>query len=157
MNYVPGFEIMADWIFWLYLLWAAYQDIKEMQVVRYTHLLGIAGICLQAFLHKDMVLQEAATYLAAIIILCFLQVAAARLKLYGVADAIVLFMCGIFLLAKAGADYYLFVYLIVQAVSGILLLAVQTVKRNVKKGKLLRPVPYIPYICFAFILTNVVL
>jgi len=45
----------------------------------------------------------------------------------------------------------------VHAVSGMLLLAVQIVKRNVKRGKLLRPVPYIPYICFAFILTNVVL
>jgi len=157
MNYVPGFEIMADWIFGLYLLWAAFQDIKEMQVIRYTHLLGIAGICLQGFLHKGMVIQEAPAYLAAFFILCFCQVAVARLKLYGVADAIVFFLCGTFGLAKAGTDYYLFMYLMVHAVSGMLLLAVQIVKRNVKRGKLLRPVPYIPYICFAFILTNVVL
>ena len=48
MNYVQGFEIMARRIFGVYLLWVSCQDVQEMQVVRYSHLLGVLAFLLQA-------------------------------------------------------------------------------------------------------------
>ena len=78
-------------------------------------------------------------------------------KLYGFADVIVLFLSGVFLLLEKGTEKYLLAYFMVQALSGSLLLMVQLAKGNVKGMNLKRPIPYIPYISFAFILTNMVL
>ena len=156
MNCVQGFEIMADIIFLLYLIWTAIQDVREMQVVRYSHLLGILGVFLQFFLQKENVFCYPIEYFTAFLVLFFWQIAAGRLKLYGVADAIVFFMNGVFLLGKIGPEKYLLAFFVHQALAGIMLLAVQIAKRNIKGTKLLHSVPYIPYICFAFCLTNVV-
>lgn len=157
MNFAQGLEIMADLFFVAYLIWVSWQDNKEMQVVRYSHLLGLFAVVLQVILQKTRIVNSLNEYFIAISVLLLLQSIAYHFKLYGFADVIVFFLCGTFLLLEKGAEKYLMAYFLVQAVSGSLLLLAQFAKGNVKGLNLKRPVPYIPYICFAFILTNMVL
>ena len=157
MNFAQGLEIMANLIFVTYLAWVSWQDNKELQVVRYSHLLGVFAVPLQVILQKTRIVNSLNEYFIAILVLLVLQGIAYRFKLYGFADVIVFFLCGTFLLLEKGTEKYLLAYFLVQAVSGSLLLLVQLAKGNVKGLNLKRPAPYIPYICFAFILTNMVL
>ena len=148
---------MADIGFIVYLLWVSRQDMKEMQVVRYSHIIGMLAVVLQVFSHGPWCIGSICAYFLAFLILLFLQFAAWLFKLYGFADVIVLFLSGVFLLLEKGTEKYLLAYFMVQALSGSLLLMVQLAKGNVKGMDLKRPIPYIPYISFAFILTNMVL
>ena len=157
MNYVPEFEIMVSCIFMAYLAWVSWQDYREMQVVRYSHGLGLLAIVLGVFLQKAYIWNRGNEYFLAFLVLLLTQSASHWLKLYGLADAIVFFLCGLFFLVQGGTEVYLLAYVMLQAISGGLLFVVQTVKRNRKGLNLKHAVPYIPYIYFAFILTNVVL
>lgn len=148
---------MASFIFVVYLIWISWQDYKEMQVVRYSHLVGALAIVLQASLNGRKIAGDLGEYFLAFLVLLFLQLIACWLKIYGFADVIVFFLSGIFLLLEKGTKNHLLAYFLMQAISGGLLLVVQMVQGNVKGSKLKQPVPYIPYICVAFILTNMVL
>ena len=97
------------------------------------------------------------TFLMGVFVLVLLQMAACRFKWYGFADVIVFFLCGMFLLLKKGEEKYLLAYFLMQAIAGSFLWGVQLLKKNVKGLNLCSPVPYIPYISVAFILTNMVL
>ena len=161
MNYVQGFEIMASLLFCVYLLWVSWQDVQEMQVVRYSHLLGVVAFLLQAVV-KTLLTNEGEfhgmmKYLSAGLVLLVFQIVAYYFKLYGLADVIVFFLCGLYMLLEKGVERYLLAYFMVQAISGSLLLVVQFLKGNVKGMRFRCPVPYIPYISVAFILTNMVL
>ena len=152
---------MANVIFSIYLIWVSLQDYREMQVVRYSHGLGIAAILLEilriVFLQDGSDIYKVWEYMWAGVILLLLQMAAYLFKLYGVADMFVFLLCGMFLLFQKGTGCYLTMYFMIHAVSGILLLVVQFIKGNVKGANLRQPVPYIPYISIAFFLTNMVL
>ena len=80
MNYVQGFEIMASLIFGVYLLWVSCQDVQEMQVVRYSHLLGVLAFLLQAvvkiILPNARELHSMVEYLSAGLVLMVLQIMA---------------------------------------------------------------------------------
>ena len=52
MNYGQGFEVMADLVFTGYLIWAAWQDQREMMVVRYTHGLGLLAVLMLAVVKR---------------------------------------------------------------------------------------------------------
>lgn len=160
MNFEQGLEIMASIVFYMYLIWVSRQDLKEMQVVRYSHILGVAAIFLQIVpkaLQSDSRIYEAREYWVAVMVLLFLQMGACFLRMYGLADVFVCFLCDIFFLLEYGLEYYLPAHFLMQAIAGGLLLMVQLVKGNVKGTRLKRPVPYIPYLSVAFILTNMVL
>ena len=157
MSFAQGLEIMASIVFLGYLLWAAWQDVKEMQVVRYTHVAGLLAVVLQAILNRKLIMQSVQAYIIAIVILLAIQITAKWLDLYGVADMIAFFLIGLYFLFRVGVRHYLLTYFFTQALSGILLLAVQVWKHNVKSLKLRHSVPYIPYISVAFGLTNMVL
>lgn len=156
MNCVQGFEITAEGIFYGYLLWAAWQDHREKLVVRYTHILGLAAVMLLLYMRKEAVFAEILLYGWNVLLICILQAAAYRWHLYGLADAFVFCLCGFFFLMKYGCEMYLSVYLLVFALSGCMMLFVQMYKGNIKGVRLLMPTAYIPYISFAFFLTNVV-
>ena len=152
---------MASLIFGVYLLWVSCQDVQEMQVVRYSHLLGVLAFLLQAVV--KIILPNAREphsmleYLSAGLVLMVLQIMAYFFRLYGLADVFVFLLCGLYMLLEKGVDRYLLAYFMVQALSGSLLLVVQFLKGNIKGMRLRAPVPYIPYISVAFILTNMVL
>lgn len=152
---------MASLIFLLYLIWVSWQDVQEMQVVRYSHLLGALAIVLQVILSllsdNGSELDCAKEYLSAGSLLLVIQILAYYFKLYGLADVLVFFLCGLYMLLEKGVERYLMAYFMVQAISGSLLLVVQLLKGNVKGMHLRCSVPYIPYISVAFILTNMVL
>ena len=164
MNYAPELEIMVDIIFVLYLIWVSWQDYKSMQVVRYSHLSGLFAIVLQLFLRVvlhdlriyDMPEEIIAGFVACLMLLV-MQIAACFIRLYGAADGIVFFLCGVFMVVKEGAEGFMQTFLCLTAVSGVMLLVVQAMKGNLKGVGLKHPVPYIPYISFAFILTKWVL
>lgn len=156
MNCVQGFEIMADGVFYGYLCWAAWQDHREKMVVRYTHMIGLAAVFLLVYMRKEIILEHILLYVCHVLLICMIQAAAYQWHLYGLADAFVFALCGLFFLAKQGFSGYLSAYLIVFALSGCLMLFVQIYKGNIKGIRLLTPTAYIPYICFAFFLTNVV-
>ncbi len=161
MNFVQGFEITASIVFGIYLIWVSWQDFKEMQVVRYSHLLGVAAIFLQTIqlilLEKGCTNYEAKEYLAAAVILLLFQVVAYWFKLYGPADVFVCYLCGVFFILDKGVEHCLIAYFALQAIAGCMLLIIQFMKGNVKGVCLRKPVPYIPYISVAFFLTNMVL
>ncbi len=157
MNLEHVLEITASMIFYAYLLWASWQDIREMQVIRYTHLLGATAVGIQLLADREQICSHGIVYLSAGILLILVSMAAYRFSLYGMADNILLLVCGLFFINSMGVWIGLEAYLYLQAVSGVLLLIVQMVKHNVKGMKLKHSVPYIPYISVAFVLTNVVL
>ena len=79
MNFEQGLEIMASIVFYMYLIWVSRQDLKEMQVVRYSHILGVAAIFLQIVpkaLQSDSRIYEAREYWVAVMVLLFLQMGA---------------------------------------------------------------------------------
>ncbi len=164
MSYAPELEIMADIIFVLYLIWVSGQDYKSMQVVRYSHLLGLFAIVLQLFLQVivhnvvvDGMMEKVIAGMLACLVLLVMQIVACFMRLYGVADGIVFFLCGVFMIVEEGAEGFMQSFLWLTAVSGVLLLVVQAMKGNLKGVGLKQPVSYIPYISFAFILTKWVL
>lgn len=157
MNYVPELEIIADGIFTVYLLWASWQDKKGMQVVRYSHILGLSAIVLKICLQKHLVLSDWIEFILMFFGAYMTQFFAFRLKLYGLADVIVLFLCGIYFEVDKGISEALTAYFTVQAIAGVLLLVIQTVKGNIVGMVFRQPVPYIPYISVAFFLTKGVL
>ncbi|MBR2036398.1 MAG: hypothetical protein IKJ39_09035 [Lachnospiraceae bacterium] len=152
---------MASLIFDGYLVWVSWQDVQEMQVVRYSHLLGVLAFLLQVVIKmmtpNERELHSMVEYLSAGLVLLVLQILAHFLNLYGLGDVIVFFLCGLYMLLEKGVEHYLLAYFMVQALSGSLLLVVQFLKGNIKGMRLKAPIPYIPYISVAFILTNMVL
>ena len=100
MSFVQGLEIMASLVFCIYLIWISWQDYIEMKVVRYSHLLGIAAIFLLVILEKRKVCFSVKEFIFAGFVLLFLQIIAYYFKLYGFADVIVLFLCGLFFFGK---------------------------------------------------------
>ncbi len=156
MSYEQGFEIMAEFMFAGYLLWVSWQDCREMQVVRYSHGLGLLAVIILVFSKGGTVLTYLPEYLAGVGILMGVQAAAYKCRLYGLADVLVLFMCGLFLLFLKGPENYLLSYSVLFAVSIVLLILVQLWKKNLHGLQLRKTVAYIPYICTAFILTNAV-
>ena len=164
MNCVPEFETMVSAVFIGYLLWVSWQDYKSMQVIRYSHGMGLFAVILkiisQVFLQgmkKETIYEHLFASLLAVIVLLCIQIAACLLHLYGTADGMVFFLCGLFLLVQEGTEQYMLSFLWMTALSGGMLLVVQVLKGNIKGVALKHPVPYIPYISFAFILTKVVL
>ena len=148
---------MASVLFVAYLIWVSWQDKKEMQVIRYSHVLGIMAIVLQVVILKVDGVDVGRNCLIAMVHLSVLQVIAYKFQWYGMADVIVLFLCGIWIFLTKGNEDYLRIYFLMQAIAGCLLWCVQWLKKNVKGLCLRHPVAYIPYISFAFILTNMVL
>ena len=156
MSYEQGFAIIADIIFAIYLLWVSHQDYREMQVVRYSHGLGLAAIVVLTILNKRDFMEYPMEYITGVIVVLMIQVIAYKCHLYGMADILVFFVCGLYFLISKGPEVYFTAYMVLQALSGCFLLMIQIVKNNVKGVHLCKPVAYIPYISFAFILTNVV-
>ena len=156
MNYELGFAIMANVIFVMYLFWVSWQDFKERLVVRYSHGLGVLAIILLAILKKEDIADAPMEYWVGLIFVLLIQVAAYKYRLYGLADVLVFLICGLYFLVQKGPQLYLTAYILLQALAGCFLLGVQIAKRNVQGVRLYKPVAYIPYISFAFILTNVV-
>ncbi len=157
MNYVPESEIMADCLFTIYLLWVSCQDAKEMQVVRYSHLPGLFAVFWKLWLFEMPGVEGWFEFFLRVFTLFVIQFVSYRFRLYGLADAIVFFLGGMFLVTKTGLYDFLMFNFMFQAIAGILLLAVQIVKRNVRGTCFKEPVPYIPYISVAFFLTKGVL
>lgn len=156
MNYGQGFAIMASVIFIGYLLWVSWQDYKEMMVVRYSHGLGLLAVIMLAIIQRSTIAEHPLEYLLGLGVVFFTQFAAYRCHVYGMADVLVFFMCGLYFLLQKGAHGYMLAYFMVLAVSGCLLIGVQIARRNIKGLYLCKPIAYIPYICVAFVLTNVV-
>lgn len=156
MNYGHGFEIMASVIFIGYLLWVSWQDYREKMVVRYSHGLGLMAIVILLLLRRHAIAEQPLEYLIGVCIVLISQGVAYKCSFYGLADVLVFLMCGLYFLVQKGPHLYLTAYVMVLAVSGCALLLVQIFKGNVKRLHLRKAVAYIPYICFAFVLTKVV-
>ena len=178
MNYAPEFAVMADRLFYVYLLWVSCQDAKEMQVVRYSHLTGILAIVIKLICYSidDIASGDSlgnvcagrniVVILVGAAILSGIQYMSCRQKLYGVADGIVFWVGGMFLLVerlgvKGAAEEMVFsgltAFFMMQALSGLLLILVQAAKGNIKSGIFKQSIAYIPYISVAFFLTKGVL
>lgn len=164
MNFVPGSETMADSLFYVYLIWVSCQDTKERLVVRYSHLPGIVAVLWKLSVVSSGDLAWAELLFTGLVLL-LLQYISCRVHLYGVADGIVFWVCGMFctmehLGTELTGDLFLqgmTMCFAIQAVAGILLLLVQLAGRNVHGRSLKEPVAYIPYISCAFFLTKGVL
>ncbi len=156
MSYEQGFAIMADVAFAVYLLWVSKQDYREMQVVRYSHGLGLAAIIILALLNRKDIMECPMEYILGVVFVWLMQIIAYKCHLYGIADILVFFVCGLYFLMRKGPELYLAAYMVLHALSCFLLLVIQIIKRNVKGMRLSKPVAYIPYISIAFVLTNVV-
>ena len=156
MSYEQGFVITADIIFTIYLLWVSKQDYREMQVVRYSHGAGLAAVVILAILNGKDIVECPMEYILGLIFVLLMQMVAYKCHLYGMADILVFFVCGLYFVMRKGPEMYFTAYMLHQALAGILLLVIQIAKRNVKGTRLCKPVAYIPYISFAFVLTNVV-
>ena len=148
---------MGKVLFYAYLMWVSWQDFKEMEVIRYSHLLGGFAIVLQILALRISGSEVEKGWIIAVIHLSVLQIVAYRFQWYGMADVIVLFLCGMWLFFVKGKDNYLQAYFVLQAMAGSFLWGIQCLKENVKGLCLLHPVAYIPYISIAFVLTNIVL
>lgn len=150
---------MGKLIFMGYLLWSSVQDRKEMQVVRYTHLLGIFAVVCSgwSYLRSMATTEELVVMGLAAACLIFTQLLAWKCRMYGMADVIVFCLTGLLLLFEKGITEGIMGYLYVHAVSGGMLGVVQWGKGNLKGVRLKQPIPYIPYISVAFFLTNMVL
>ena len=105
MSCAPELEIMVDIIFVLYLIWVSWQDYKSMEVVRYSHLSGLFAIVLQLFLQvilhnvmDDKMIEKIIAGFLACFVLLVTQIVGCFIRLYGVADGIVFFLCGLFML-----------------------------------------------------------
>ncbi len=181
MKYAPEFEIIADFLFVGYLLWASLQDIRQMQVARYTHVVGVIAVCMrivcrcgnvnleaQGFYESVDTLVESilrpkgmpAYWVEWLLSMCLhagLQYMSQLCRLYGLADAIVFFLCGMYWSIGYGMYSSLMGSMLLQSIAGILLFVVQIAKKNLKRMHFKAPVPYIPYIFVAFFLTNGVL
>lgn len=156
MSYAQEFAIMADAIFAIYLLWVSKQDYREMQVVRYSHGLGIAAIVILVILNRKEIMMYPMEYILGVLFALLMQIIAYQCHLYGMADILVFFVCGLYFLMRKGSELYFTSYMLLHALAGCLLLMIQIIKRNIKGMRLCKPVAYIPYISVAFILTNVV-
>ena len=157
MNCVPEFEIITDGVFWAYLLWVAWQDYRTMQVVRYSHAAGLVAVLAMAIANGQHIWANGGIYVAAVLLLAAVQFWMYRVKAYGLADAIVFFMCGVYWLVQRGAADCLVGYMLLMALSVVLLWGAAYLKGNVLGATLKHPMPYIPSICCAFFLTKGVL
>lgn len=157
MNFTLELETMAKVIFGGYLGWISYQDYRSMQVVRYSHLAGLLAVLLETLRNRSQIVSFFQDYAVAASIIALLQAVAQRGHFYGLADIITIYLCCIFFLVQQGPDDWMLFFCLLQAISGVLLISLQILKGNVKMLHLKRPVPYIPYISVAFILTNIVL
>lgn len=140
---------MDKLLFLLYLIWISYQDFREMQVVRYSHLLGLAAIVWAIVIHGD-----SGVFSWELLMVYLLQIIGFALKWYGLADAIVMCICATFYCAIVGSTRCFLFCFAMQAMAGILLILVQILKNNINGLKLKKPIPYIPYISIAFFLTK---
>lgn len=156
MSYGQEFAIMASLVFTGYLIWVSWQDHKEMLVARYSHGLGLGAVLILVMVQKNDIIEHLGEYAIGFAVVLTVQMAAYKGACYGRADVLVFLMCGLYFLCQKGPQLYLTAYLMVQAVSGCLLLLVQTARHNIHGMYLRKPVAYIPYICVAFVLTNVV-
>ncbi len=157
MNLGLELEIMASIIFLVYLLWASLQDIRRLLVIRYTHCIGLCAIAVQIWADRERFFSNVLVYCGVTAVLLLIGVTADRAKLYGLADNVVFTLCGLFWAVCREAAYCMEYYLLLHIISCGLLLGVQMCRHNVKGLKLRHPVPYIPYISVAFVLTNMVL
>ena len=157
MNYVPEFEIIAEVVFGAYLVWVAWQDYRTMQVVRFSHGLGAAAILMLSYVNWQRLWTNCGIYMATAFLLAGIQFGMHRMKAYGFADVIVLFMCGVYWLVQRGVAECLVAYALLMSLSVVLLWGAAYRKGNVHGTALKRPMPYIPYICCAFFLTKGVL
>ena len=161
MNYIRVFEITASILFAGYMFWVSMQDAKEMQVARYSHLLGVvAVVCAMigtgilgtgsAGAGNDFWQQN----LWEIIVIWLLQFIGYKHRFYGLADVFVTGLCASFYYFESRTYACLFFYFASYAVAGILLLVTQLAIGNLKGFRLRQKVPYIPYISVAFFLTK---
>ena len=161
MDYIHVFEIMASILFIAYLFWASLQDVREMKVARYTHLLAVLAI-ICTILSKVVCCMDSSVYenrlwlrnLWEILLSCSFHWIGCRLCFYGLADVFVMNLCDVFYFFQSGTYGCLFFCFASYATSGILLLVVQLINGNLKGFHLKRKVPYIPYISIAFFLTK---
>ena len=161
MNYIRVFEIMASVLFGIYLFWVSMQDAKELQVARYSHLLGVTAIvCMMVARsvwrteHVVGALDLWGTQLWEIVVIWVLQFIGYKLRFYGLADVFTMGICATFYYFDSGRYQCLVFGVVLYAVSGILLLAIELARGNLKGWKLKQKVPYIPYIAVAFFLTK---
>lgn len=161
MNYAHGFAIMSNFLFVAYLLWASWQDLCQMCVVRYTHLLGCAAIICAMFsneifamLQMPLSTNEWIQNGWEIIIVIILQIIGCYFKCYGLADVFTICICVIFYYFETGIYKCLFFYFGFYVTAGLLLLVTQCAMNNVKGLNLKKQVPFIPYLSVAFFLTK---
>ena len=161
MDYVHVLEIMASALFVAYLIWAMQQDVKEMQVARYTHLLGLGAIIISALsttINGQLDVGNTEVLwrqnLWEIVVVCLLQFIGYKLRCYGLADVFLISLCSAFYYFQSAQYHCLYFYFVLYAISGVLLLFVELCRGNLKGLKLKQKVPYIPYISIAFFLTK---
>ena len=106
MNYEQGSAIIADIIFVIYLLWVSQQDYREMQVVRYSHGLGLAAIVVLIILNRRELMEYPMEYIMGVIFVLLMQIIAHKCHLYGMADILVFFFCGLYFLIRKGPEVY---------------------------------------------------
>ncbi len=155
MSFAPGFEIISDIIFILYLVCAAYQDCRERLVIRGTHLLGLAAVgiyCLSAAYSLCHVWGGR----AAVFLICLMCEGSYRyFSLYGLADSLVFLNCALYYWVRTDAFTAFFLFWWMKAFSGLLFLAAQLLGHRRLRWRLDEPAAYIPCILCAFALTNI--
>lgn len=158
MSYIREFATMDNILFSGYLLWISIQDIKEMKVARYSHILGVMAIVWAAVSQNygDEALFSIHS-ICELMLIFVLQLVGYHCKCYGLADVIVICICSLFYFFQNAGEQCLRFYFVLYAISGILLVITQLQKGNIKGGSLKKPIPYIPYISVAFFLTKWVL
>lgn len=161
MSYAHVFAIMSNLLFVMYLLWASFQDLRQMRIARYTHLLGcVAIIC--AMLSKDIFVVSRMRWMATvwvqnvweIAIVIILQIIGYYFKCYGLADVFTICICVMFYYFETGIYRCLFFYFLFYAMAGLLLVVTQCAMHNVKGLNFKKQVPFIPYVSIAFFLTK---
>ncbi len=163
MNCIREFATMDNVLFALYLIWISVQDLKDMQVVRYSHLLGVTAVgwnvIANGFYSVGAFLTDGtlAMHFMEIAVVLLLQTLSCIFKCYGLADALTICLCSIFYFFKSNRYQCVLFSLLLQSVSGVLLIVVQIFKDNIKGLQLKQAVPYVPYISVAFFLTKWVL
>ena len=161
MDYIHVLEIMASVLFAAYLLWAVQQDVKEMKVARFTHLLGLGAVmvsilasAMSRHLESGNIEKIWTQNIWELAVVFLLQYIGYKLRCYGLADVFVIGLCSLFYYFQSAEYRCLYFYFLLYAIAGTILLFVQLCCGNLKGLKLKQKVPYIPYISIAFFLTK---
>ncbi len=157
MSFVPGFEIISEIVFTLYLVCAAYQDYRERLVIRGTHLLGLSAVGIYCLSAADSLYGAwgARTVVLLVSLLC--EGGCGHFSFYGPADSLVFLNCMLYYWLRTDAFAAFFLFWWMKAFSGIIFLAAQLLKHHRLSWRLDEPAAYIPSILCAFALTNTVL